>query len=271
MPTATVDGNDLHYLPRGEGDPLLLIMGLSGTHLSWGDPFLDALVARGFEVIAYDHRGVGRSSRVDEQFTLEQLADDAAGLLSELGIDRAHVVGISMGGMVAQHLALRHPERIVTLTIGCSYAGGEGSSLTPPETFQRLAEGWASGDRERALRTGWEINVSRPFAQQPGEYERWRAMALELPVPLTVIQLQLQAVAPHDTSARLGEISAPTLVVHGTEDDMLPVANSRVIASHIPGARLEELEGIGHLFWWEQPERSAELIAEHARAAATAG
>lgn len=270
MPTANVDGNELHYLRRGEGEPLLLIMGMSGTHLSWGDPFLDAL-ARDFEVIAYDHRGVGHSSRVDEQFTLEQLAEDAAGLLGALGIDRAHVVGISMGGMVAQHLALHHPERIVTLTIGCSYAGGEGSSLTPPENFERLAEGWASGDRERALRAGWEINVSQGFAGGAGEYERWRAMALDLPVPLAVIRLQLLAIAQHDASARLGEITVPTLVVHGTEDQMLPAANSRVIAAKIPGARLEELEGVGHLFWWEQPERSAELICEHARAAATTG
>src|SRR3712207_189632 len=99
MPTATVHGNDLHYLRRGEGEPLLLVMGMSGTHLSWGDPFLDALVAHGFEVITYDHRGVGRSSRIAGQFTLEELADDAAGLLDALGIDRAHVAGISMGGM----------------------------------------------------------------------------------------------------------------------------------------------------------------------------
>ena len=270
MPTVSVHGHDLHYLRRGEGEPLLLIMGMSGTHLSWGDPFLDEL-ARDFEVITYDHRGVGRSSRVDGPFTLVELADDAAALLGELGIERAHVTGVSMGGMVAQELALRHPERVRTLVIGCSYAGGEGSALTGPATAQRLAEGWFSGDQERALRTGWEINVSRAFARRSDEYERWKEHVLALRVPLAVIQLQLQAIAPHDTSARLGEISVPTLVVHGTEDEMLPAANSRVIASRIPGARLEELEGVGHLFWWEQPERSAELIREHARAAATTG
>jgi 3-oxoadipate enol-lactonase len=95
-------------------------------------------------------------------------------------------------------------------------------------------------------------------------------MALALRVPLAVIGLQLRAISGHDTSERLERIAAPTLVVHGTEDQMLPVANSRVIASRIPGARLEELEGIGHLFWWEQPERTAELVREHTRAAAAA-
>ena len=270
MPTASVNGHELHYLQRGDGDPLLLVMGMSGTHLSWGDPFLDAL-ARDFAVTTYDHRGVGRSSRVDEQFTLVELADDAAALLDVLGIESAHVVGVSMGGMVAQELALRHPERVRTLVIGCSYAGGAGSALSPPETFERLSAAWTSGDRERALRTGWEVNVSRDFAENDGEYETWREMALALRVPLAVIGLQLHAISQHDTSARLDQIRAPTLVVHGTEDRMLPVANGRVIAERIPGARLEELAGVGHLFWWEQPERSAELVREHARAAAATG
>ncbi|HEV2062508.1 MAG TPA: alpha/beta fold hydrolase [Solirubrobacteraceae bacterium] len=269
MATARIDGNDIYYERRGRGEPMLLIQGMSGTHLAWGDPFLDAL-AEDFEVIAYDHRGVGRSSRVDEGFTLEQLAEDAARLLDATGIERAHVTGISMGGMVAQDLALGHPDRIRTLVLGCSYAGGEGSALTPPGTFERLAEAWQSGDRERALRTGWEINVSEQFASREGEYEKWREMALTLRVPLAIIRLQLQAIAQHDTSARLGEISAPTLVIHGTDDQMLPAANSRVIADAIPGARLEELDGVGHLFWWEQPERSAALIRDHALAGAAA-
>ena len=271
MPTANVHGHELHYLRRGEGEPLLLIMGMSGTHLSWGDRFLDAL-AEDFDVIAYDHRGVGRSSRVEGPFTLVELADDAAALLDELGIESAHVTGVSMGGMVAQELALRHPERIRSLVIGCSYSGGEGSALTAPETGERLVAAWTSGDRELAIRTGWEINVSADFAARPGEYERWRDdNVLALRVPLDIIGLQAQAIGGHDTSERLGQIEAPTLVVHGTEDQMLPAANSRIIAERIPGARLEELERIGHLFWWEQPERSAELIREHARAAATTG
>jgi pimeloyl-ACP methyl ester carboxylesterase len=270
MPTASVEGSDLHYERRGSGEPLLLIMGMSGTHLSWGDPFLDAL-ATDFDVIAYDHRGVGRSSRSDAPFTLADLADDAAGLLGALGLDSAHVLGVSMGGMIAQELALRHGHRVRTLVIGCSYAGGEGSALTDPEVGQRLLAGWTSGDQERALRTGWEINVSPDFAQRAGEYERWRDdSVLPLRVPMAMIQRQAQAIGGHDTSARLGEIAVPTLVVHGTEDQMLPAANSRVIAARIPGARLEELAGIGHLFWWEEPERSAELVRDHALAGAAA-
>jgi pimeloyl-ACP methyl ester carboxylesterase len=266
MPTARVNGHYLHHLVRGEGEPLLLVMGMSGTHLTWGEPFL-GLLERDFEVIVYDHRGVGRSSRAEAGYSIADLADDAAGLLAHLGHDAAHVAGISMGGMVAQELALRRPDTVRTLTLGCTYCGGEGSALADPEAFGRLAEAWRSGDRERALRAGWEINVSRAFAADEEAYAAFCEAALELPVPLPVIMGQMQAIAAHDTSGRLGGVRAPTLVVHGTDDEMLPVSNAHMIAERIPGARLEIFDGVGHLFWLERPERAAELLREHAQAA----
>ena len=265
MPTATVNGHDLHWVERGEGEPLLLIMGMSGTHLSWGDPFQD-LLARDFRVIAYDHRGVGRSSAAEAGYAIADLADDAAGLLTELGLDSAHVLGISMGGMVAQELTLRHPDRVRTLSLGCTYSGGEGAALAPAETAKKLQASFAAGDRERALRIGWEVNVSEAFAADEDEFAAFRQRAIDLPVPIPVIMGQAQAIMGHDTSERLGDIVVPTLVVHGTEDRMLPVANGRLIAERVPGARYEELDGVGHLFWIEQPERSAELVRDHALA-----
>lgn len=265
MATATINGNELHYLQRGEGEPLLLVMGMSGTHLSWGEPFLEAL-ARDFEVTVFDNRGVGRSSRAEAGYSIADLADDTAGLIDALGHESMHVCGISMGGMIAQELALRHPDKLRTLTLGCTYSGGEGSALSPPETFERLSSGWKSGDRELALRTGWEVNVSAGFAADVDAYAAFKKAALDLPVAVPVIMAQLQAIGRHDTSQRLGDITAPTLVVHGTEDQMLPVGNGRMIAERIPGARLEILDGVGHMFFVEEPERSAELIREHARA-----
>ena len=260
--TFTVGGGELHVVRRGSGEPLLLIQGMSGSHLSWGDPFTD-LLAEQAETFAYDHRGIGLSSRVDEPFTITDLADDAAALLDALGLESAHVLGISMGGMVAQELVLRHPERVRTLTLGCTYCGGPGASLTEEAVITRLGEGMMSGDRERAIRTGYEINVARSFAADEANFAPFRDMAVAMPAPVPVIMLQMQAIAAHDTSARLGEVRAPTLVVHGNEDQMLGADNGRLIASLIPGARLELLEGVGHLFWWEQPERSAQLVLEH--------
>ena len=263
--------HELHYVQRGSGEPLLLIQGMSGTHLSWGEPFL-AELERDFAVTAYDHRGIGRSGRLEEgaRFSIADLADDAVRLLDRLGLDSAHVLGISMGGMVAQQLALRHPDRLRTLTLGCTYAGGEGSALTDPAVFGRLSESWSSGDRDRILRAGWEINVSSRFAADEEAFAAFRAAALELPVSMKVIMAQLHAISAHDTSAHLGGIRAPTLVLHGDEDQMLGVANGRMIASKVPGAKLEVLEGVGHLFWVEEPARSAQLVREHALAGSPA-
>ncbi|MBI5104336.1 MAG: alpha/beta fold hydrolase [Solirubrobacterales bacterium] len=257
---------DLNFVRRGEGEPLLLIQGMSGTHLSWGEPFLEDL-ARDFDVVAYDHRGVGRSPRLDGPFTIRDLADDAAGLLDALGWERAHVLGISMGGMVAQELALTHGDRVSTLALGCTYCGGQGAALAAPEVGQALAAGMTSGDRDLALETMWRYNVSSAFAANAANFPVFKEMALALPVAVPVIMLQMQAIMGHDTSGRLPSLDVPTLVVHGDEDQMLPVANGRLIASLVPGARLEVLEGVGHLFWWEQPERSAALVREHALAA----
>lgn len=267
MPHATIDGHDLFYERAGAGEPLLLIMGMSGTHRSWGEPFLDALRAD-FDVAVYDHRGIGHSSRAEAGYSIADLAGDAAGMLDELGWPTAHVVGISMGGMVAQELALRHPDRVRTLTLGCTYAGGEGSSLTSEATFGKLGEAWGSGDRERALRVGWEVNVSAAFAADDAQYATFRDAALAVPAAMPAILAQMQAIAGHDTSARLGEIDVPTLIVHGTEDEMLPVSNAHAIAERMPAARLLVLEGVGHLFFWERPEESAQLVREHALSAA---
>jgi pimeloyl-ACP methyl ester carboxylesterase len=127
----------------------------------------------------------------------------------------------------------------------------------------RLNEAMSSGDRERAIRAGWEVNVSPAFADDVEAWQRFRAIAERRAVAVPVVLAQLRACAAHDTSARLGAIEAPTLVVHGTLDEMLPVANARVIAELIDGAHLEILEDVGHLFFWERPEQSAELVRAH--------
>jgi len=269
MSDPEINGHRLHVERRGKGDPLLLIMGLSGNTAHWGDPFVE-LLERDFEVIAYDHRGTGRSAPVSAPFTITDLADDAAALLDTLELDRVAVLGISMGGMVAQELALAHPDRVATLILGCTYAGGEGSTFTDQATIERLAEPVMSGDRERATRAGWEVNVSKTYAAERAHWEAFRRMVLERPTTLSVIMQQLQAITDHDTSRRLPELKVPTLVVHGTEDEMLPVANARAIAEAIPDARLEIFEGVGHLFFWEQPERTAELVRDFVRTGQTA-
>jgi pimeloyl-ACP methyl ester carboxylesterase len=257
---------ELDYERSGNsaGPPLLLIMGMSGTALHWGEPFLE-LLRSDFDVIAYDHRGVGASTPLDGPVTIREMADDAAGLLAALELDSAHVVGISMGGMIAQELALGHHARIRTLTLGCTYCGGPGSTLAPEATVQKLQQGMMSGDREQALRAGWEINVSQALADDEQAYASFHAIAERRAVAIPVIMEQLRACSEHNTYERLPELAElPTLVIHGTADELLPVQNGRLIASRIPGSRLEIFDDVGHLFFWERPERSAELVREHA-------
>ncbi len=265
MPSLPVNGTELYYERRGAGEPLLLIQGMSGHSLHWGEEFL-SLLERDFELVLYDHRGAGRSAGDESSFTIADLAADAAGVLDGLGIERAHVLGISMGGMIAQELTLTRPERVRTLTLGCTYCGGPDSRFTEERVVNDLAMALMSGDRDRKLRAGWAFNVSPRFAAVEGNFERFAEVADQYPVPLEMVMAQVRAVMAHDTSGRLEEIGAPTLVVHGTGDQMLAAANGEVVAGLIPGARLELLDGVGHLFFWEQPERVAELIAEHAAA-----
>jgi pimeloyl-ACP methyl ester carboxylesterase len=285
MPHAELPATSLFYERRGTGAPLLLIQGMSGTQASWGEPFLREL-ERHFDLVAYDHRGIGRSAPWRTPFTIVDLAQDARALLDHLGWERAHVLGISMGGMVAQELALEHPERIRTLALGCTYCGGEQAALAGPEILAMFRQAGGGGATPPGGVPATPPPGGVPATPPPGgtpptpppsgegllgtlaahlSSGTLARMALAVPAPLGAILLQLQAVGGHDTSARLPGLRVPTLVLHGTRDPVLPAANGELIARLVPDARLELLDGAGHLFWLEQPGRTVELLREHAR------
>ena len=263
MPKVGIGELELNYERGGAGEPLLLIQGMSANHLAWGEPFR-SLLEEDFEVIVFDNRGVGLSSPVDDKFSIADMGADTAGLLEALGLESAHVLGISMGGMIAQELVLAHPERVRSLTLGCTYCGGPGSALMNPSDFRGLVDAMGSGDRDRVFRETYKLNLSPGFRAGEANYEPFAAMARALPAPAETIGIQLQAITAHNTQERLREITTPTLVLHGTVDRMLGDVNGKLIASLIPGAKLEIFDGVGHLFWWEQPERTAELVGAHA-------
>lgn len=257
----TETGQALDVEITGEGEPLLLIQGMSGHGGMWGDAFLEPL-AREYEVISYDHRGVGASSRADGPFTIADLADDAAALLAALGRDSAHVLGISMGGMVAQELALRTPERVRSLVLGCTTAGGPEAFAAPGPG--RLLEAIATRDPQLATQVAFEVNVSPEFAAHPGELERFRAASMSRRVPAAVVARQSAACVAHDTRSRLGAIVVPTVIVHGDLDEMIVASEGAGLAAGIRGAVHEAWPGVGHLFWWERPEETAALVLQHA-------
>ncbi len=260
-----IGDRDLHVERRGDGPPLLLIQGMSAHSGHWGEPLLDAL-AEDFTVVTYDHRGTGRSGPAEEDFTMADLAADAAGVLDALELASAHVLGVSMGGMVAQELALARPERVRSLTLGCTMVGGADTVRPSPEVLQQLAEALLGNDPELTLRTGYEVNLSVGHRADPAAWERFRESAVRLPVPPQARIRFMQAIAGFDTTARAGAIAAPALVIHGTADQTVPIGNGEQVARAIPGARLEPIEGAAHFFFWEAPERTAELVRAHALA-----
>ena len=269
MPTSNVAGTDLYYERRGEGEPILLIQGLGGNSVHWGEEFL-ANLDDDFELVLYDHRGAGRSAPLLGELSIASLAADAVALLDALDIESAHVVGISMGGMVAQELALEVPERLRTLTLGCTFPGGAEAKMTDMAIVGTLAEAVLSGDPERAMRAGYEVMIAPTYREDPASYDTYLAVASQYPAPLNVLMAQLGAITAHDTSARLATIQTPTLVIHGTEDLLMEPVNGELIARLIPNARLELLEGAGHMFFWEEPQRAAQLVREHAGAGVAA-
>jgi pimeloyl-ACP methyl ester carboxylesterase len=263
MRRVAVEGTELGCGRRGVGPPLLLVEGMGANSVHWGEPFLAAL-ERDFELVLYDHRGIGCSAPLEGDLTIAMMAADARALLDALELDDVHVLGISMGGMVAQELALTAPERIRSLTLGCTSCGGTQSKPTPPEIIQRLTAAALSGDFDRLLRAGFEVVVSPAYASEPAHYAAFVAAAKHAPASLPVLMDQKIAVETYDSYARLRALQVPTLVLHGSADELLAPINGELLASLIPGARLVLLEGVGHLFFWEQPERSAQLVREFA-------
>ncbi len=261
-----VAGGQLHVERRGHGEPLLLVEGMGANTAHWGEPFLRALEERDFELVLYDHRGVGLSAPIAGDVTTAILAADALALLGALEIERAHVLGHSMGGMVAQEFALSAPERVATLTLAGTSCGGTQSKATSADVVRALTLAFLAGDRERIVKTGFGLLFSAAFAADVANYPPFAEAARINPASINTLMDQQAALLAHDTCGRLRGLQVPTLVVHGTEDQLLSHVNGDLIASLVPGARLELLDGTGHLLFWEQPERVARLVREHVAA-----
>jgi pimeloyl-ACP methyl ester carboxylesterase len=240
---------------RGAGFPVLLVMGLGYGRWAW-EPLVDPLAER-YRVIWYDNRGIGGSDVPEGPYTVEQLAGDALQVLDERGIERAHVVGTSLGGMVAQELALSHPERVEKLVLLCTTGGASNGYPFPEQTVRLLAEA-PSLAPDVALRRFVENAVSAR-----GELvETLVARRTAAPPDPAGWQAQAAASAGFDAWDRVGRIDRETLVLAGDEDNVIDWRNSELLAEQIPGARLHVLPGTGHLFFWERPAETSSLIKE---------
>jgi pimeloyl-ACP methyl ester carboxylesterase len=246
---------DLHYDVYGAGDPLLMIMGLGASSAAW-DPELVQELARGFRVITFDNRGTGQSDKPDAPYSIEMFADDAAGVLDGLKIARAHIFGVSMGGMIAQEFALRHAPRTATLTLGCTTPGGKNAVPPPPESLKVLTAPRVGVAPEEVIRRGWPLSFTPGYlAEHRAELEARIPRMLEHPTPPFAFQRQMEGTYTLNTWDRLGQIKAPTLVITGADDVLIPARNSELLAERIPGAKLHIIAKAGHGFQTEaRPE-----------------
>lgn len=253
MPFLNLDHHTLYYETAGDPSqpPLLIIAGITDSiaKCEWQIPVL----ANDFHVIAFDNRGAGRSATPPPGYSMADMADDAAAVLTALAVESAHVFGFSMGGMIAMHLALRHPRRVRRLVLGCTSAGGRLSVQPEGPVMATLMSLNGRDDPRQDFHDNLWISLSdRCIAEQLDVIERLAELAVDNPQTPLGYAGQLQAVLTHDVADQLDQIRAPTLVMHGDEDRLIPVENGRLLAASIPGAQFIHYPGAGHLFFVER-------------------
>lgn len=272
MPIAPINGIEICYETFGDtsGEIVLLINGFGSQLIRWPQRFIDLLTDAGLGVVVFDNRDVGLSTqcRDMEQYTLSDMANDAVGVLDHLGVERAHVVGMSMGGMIAQLVAIEHPEKVLTLGSIMSSTGGPNVVLAKPEIFSIFAEKPAT-NREDAI----EADVRhRRIITGPGfPFDEDAARELSARVYDRCYApdgrgRQMAAIqgAPGRVEA-LNALNVPAVVVHGTDDPLVPPENGKLTADAIPNATLVEVEGMGHDLPDGALEQVANAIVENAR------
>ncbi|MCH7484510.1 MAG: alpha/beta fold hydrolase [Chloroflexi bacterium] len=261
MPMIKAGEISLEYYVEGDGPPLLMVMGFAGKANSWGEPIMSRLREH-FTCIRFSNRGTGGSDRPEAPLTIRMMTDDAVALMDALDIKRAHVFGISMGGMIAQEIVLNYAERVNGLVLGCTTPGGSHGEMASPEVTAAMAPK-PGLSREEQVRNFWTVICAPAFIESSAEFlEEMIATSLEQATPIETLMKQGVAIQAFDSFDRLSQIRAPTLIIHGDIDRLVPPANGDVLANGIAGAEKLTLSGAAHMFFWEQPEKAASAIIE---------
>ena len=251
MPCVRVNDIMMYYEVHGDrGSAVVLIHGYHCSKADWPKSLVSRM-ATAHRIVIFDNRGVGQTDKPTTPYSMAQFAGDVVGIMDALNIQAAHIFGISMGGMIAQHVALSYPERVLSLVLG-STAPGEPGGLFPVNPSQEVLVALSkpsSGDRAQDERDGWLIVYTRPFIEGNRALLESQLMdTLAYPeAPAYALNLQLEAISTtHDTLHRLGEIRQPTLIQAGLEDVLIPAGNSKILAERIPNARLIEYPSAAH-------------------------
>ena len=244
----------------GSGSPVVLAHGLG--YARWGWEPVAAALAEEFTVLMFDNRGIGASDIPDGPYTAGAMASDIAAVMDAARIDRAHLIGTSLGGMVAQEFAIRWPERVDRLVLACTTPGGGKAFPLPERTLRLIAEAPTLAPEVALRRFVENALADRTVAERPDLVQRIFERRLEFPPDPAGWQAQAAAGMSHDAFSRLHEIQAPTLILHGTEDGVVDPRNAEVLERAIPNSRVVMFPGAGHLFFWEEPDRFVEVVRD---------
>lgn len=252
MPKTNVRDMEIYYEVHGKGFPLVLIRGLGSNADHW---YAQApAFSSHFSVVCFDNRGIGRSQKSDEAYTISTMADDTVALMDSIGISRAHILGISMGGMIAQQIALRYPPKVHGLVLACTHCGGYHAVRTSEEIAKIFVEYIFKGSEEAAQKAAISLFAEWTLKERPEIIRQYHEVSRRFPPDPATLVNQWKAVQGHDTWAELPNIKAPTLVLTGSEDILVPPENATILTERIPNAQRQVIEGGGHQFLVEQAD-----------------
>jgi len=250
----------MYYEIHGQGEPLVMIMGLS-ANVDWWDPVIVERLSKRYQLLLFDNRGAGRTEKPQMTYTIALMAQDTVELMTQVGIEKAHILGVSMGGMIAQELALHYPERVNKLILACTNCGGTQSIVAPPDVIGLFTNRTGTPDeiKQRMFKV---LFPDEYIANHADQLEQLWLRAIRAPIPTDALLRQLEAIQTFSTYDRLDQIQAPTLVMTGDQDILVPPKNAEIIAGRIPGARLEIFEGGGHGFTGQFPDKFCQVVEE---------
>lgn len=246
MPFEEINDAEIYYEVQGDGFPILMIQGLM-ANLDWWDPRLVDGLSDDFKVVTFDNRGAGRSGLSEEEFSIELFADDVSGLLGALGISSAHILGISMGGMIAQELYLNHPDKVKELVLCSTYCGGHRSVMPSEDVLEVLQMDRGGMSEEEIIEGTIPLLFTQDFIEKnPDFIELAKERMLRNPISEESYERQYGAIMKFDTCNRLHQIDTETLILHGKEDVLIPPENGKILNSSIPSSKLVYFENSAH-------------------------
>ena len=260
MPSADVGKMSIYYEIHGSGPTLILIRGLGSNSDHWYAQ-LPALAAH-FQVVAFDNRGIARTTDPGGDFSIVDLAQDTLGLMDYLKCERAHVMGLSMGGMIAQEMAINYPARLEKLVLACTHAGGPQQIQPAPAVRKAFEEMVYVASDDAKIKAAPTLFDSKTLAERPEVAQAYAKVSLKHPAGPEILTKQWSAVIVHDTHQRLSQIKAATLVITGDGDLLIPPGNSKILVQGIPDAQLVVVPGGGHQILVEQPTACNKAILE---------